>query len=151
MKLVIQIPCLNEEATLPLVLEKINRLRAGAFAVIGALAMMLLYIWFRFEWQFSVGAVLALTHDVILTIGMFSITQIEFNLSIIAAILTIIGYSLNDTIIVFDRIRENRGKLAVASPSIMNRPCMVSYLSRYARLSAGTRSLTATISKRCSV
>ncbi|MEJ6576799.1 MAG: protein translocase subunit SecF, partial [Emcibacteraceae bacterium] len=64
----------------------------------------------RFEWQFGLGAVIALVHDVILTIGMFSITQLEFNLSIIAAILTIVGYSLNDTVVVYDRIRENLGK-----------------------------------------
>lgn len=82
----------------------------GLLAVILALGMVLLYIWFRFEWQFAVGAVLALFHDVILTLGVFSLTQIEFNLSIIAAILTIVGYSLNDTVIVYDRIRENLRK-----------------------------------------
>lgn len=81
--------------------------RAGAFAIVGALVMMLIYIWFRFEWQFSIGAVAALAHDVILTIGMFAITQFEFNLSIVAAILTIVGYSMNDTVVVYDRIREN--------------------------------------------
>ena len=80
---------------------------AGIFAVVGALVSMLIYIWFRFEWQFSVGAVVALAHDVILTIGMFSISRLEFNLSIIAAILTIVGYSMNDTVVVYDRIREN--------------------------------------------
>ncbi len=80
---------------------------AGIFAVLGALVCMLIYIWFRFEWQFSVGAVAALAHDVILTIGMFSISRLEFNLSIIAAILTIVGYSMNDTVVVYDRIREN--------------------------------------------
>ena len=84
--------------------------RAGALAVIGALVMMLVYITFRFEWQFAVGAVAALTHDVILTMGMFAITQIEFNLPIIAAILTIVGYSMNDTVVVYDRIRENLRK-----------------------------------------
>ena len=68
---------------------------------------MLIYIWFRFEWQYSVGAIIALVHDVILTIGMFAITQLEFNLSTIAAILTIVGYSMNDTVVVYDRIREN--------------------------------------------
>lgn len=82
----------------------------GMLAVVLALTMVLLYIWFRFEWQFALGAVLALFHDVILTIGVFSLTQIEFNLSIIAAILTIVGYSLNDTVIVYDRIRENLRK-----------------------------------------
>ncbi len=83
---------------------------AGIYAVVGALICMLIYIWFRFEWQFSVGAVVALAHDVILTIGMFSISRLEFNLSIIAAILTIVGYSMNDTVVVYDRIRENLRK-----------------------------------------
>lgn len=76
-------------------------------AVVLAVAAVLFYIWLRFEWQFSVGAVLALIHDVTLTIGIFALTQIEFNLTIIAAILTIVGYSLNDTVVVFDRVREN--------------------------------------------
>ena len=84
--------------------------RKGIQAVVLALFMVLLYIWFRFEWQFAVGAVLALFHDVILTIGVFSLTQLDFNLAIIAAILTIVGYSLNDTVIVYDRIRENMRK-----------------------------------------
>ena len=72
-------------------------IRAGIIAVLGALALMLIYIWIRFEWQFSLGAVVALTHDVLLTFGVFAITGLEFNLSIIAAILTIVGYSMNDT------------------------------------------------------
>jgi len=80
--------------------------RSGVTAVLGALFCMLIYIWLRFEWQFSVGAVAALTHDVLLTIGMFAVTQIEFNLASIAAILTIVGYSMNDTVVVYDRIRE---------------------------------------------
>ena len=71
---------------------------------------MLIYIWFRFEWQFSVGAVMALVHDVILTIGVFSVLQLDFNLSILAAILTIVGYSMNDTVVVYDRVRENLRK-----------------------------------------
>ena len=79
-------------------------------AVVIAVVLMLIYIWFRFEWQFSVGAVLALVHDVALTIGIFSILQLEFNLSIIAAILTIVGYSMNDTVVVYDRVRENLRK-----------------------------------------
>lgn len=84
-----------------------NELRvAGTIAVIVALFLMLVYIWFRFEWQFSVGAVLALTHDVIATLGFFAVTQLEFNLPTIAAILTIVGYSMNDTVVVYDRIRE---------------------------------------------
>jgi len=81
--------------------------QAGILSVILAVGAVLFYIWLRFEWQFSVGAVLALVHDVILTIGIFCVTQIEFNLTIIAAILTIVGYSLNDTVVVFDRVREN--------------------------------------------
>jgi len=81
--------------------------QAGVIAVVLAVFAVLFYIWLRFEWQFSLGAVAALVHDVILTIGVFAVLQIEFNLSIIAAILTIVGYSLNDTVVVFDRVREN--------------------------------------------
>ena len=81
--------------------------RAGFLAVTVAIGLMLFYIWLRFEWQFSVGAVLALIHDIILTIGVFCFIQLEFNLSIIAAILTIVGYSMNDTVVVYDRVREN--------------------------------------------
>ncbi len=84
--------------------------RDGALAVLLAMAAMLIYIWFRFEWQFSVAAVVALAHDVILTIGLFSVLQMEFNLSTLAAILTIAGYSINDTVVVFDRVRENLRK-----------------------------------------
>ena len=71
---------------------------------------MLFYIWIRFEWQFSVGSIIALFHDVIITIGIFSILSLEINLSIIAAVLTIVGYSMNDTVVIFDRIRENLNK-----------------------------------------
>jgi len=81
--------------------------RDGTLAVVLAIIAVLVYIWFRFEWQFGLGAIIALVHDVLLTVGFFSITQLEFNLSIIAAILTIVGYSLNDTVVVYDRIREN--------------------------------------------
>ena len=81
--------------------------RAGTLGVLASLAAILLYIWVRFEWQFAVGAILATMHDVIMTIGFFVITGIEFNLSSIAAILTIVGYSLNDTVVVYDRVREN--------------------------------------------
>ncbi len=84
--------------------------RKGLLAVVLALGLVLAYIWFRFEWQFGVGAVVALLHDVILTLGVFELFQIEFNLAIVAAILTIVGYSLNDTVIVYDRIRENLRK-----------------------------------------
>ena len=83
---------------------------AGIMAVVLAIAGVLIYIWLRFEWQFSVGAVVALTHDVALTIGVFSLLSLEFNLSIIAAILTIVGYSLNDTVVVYDRVREKLRK-----------------------------------------
>lgn len=82
-------------------------IQSGIMSVGLAIGAVLFYIWIRFEWQFGLGAVIALVHDIILTIGMFALTQLEFNLSIIAAILTIVGYSLNDTVVVYDRIREN--------------------------------------------
>lgn len=85
-------------------------IEAGALAVLLSVIAVLIYIWLRFEWQFSVGAVVALVHDVILTIGVFAGLGLEFNLSIIAAILTIVGYSLNDTVVVYDRVRENLRK-----------------------------------------
>ncbi len=81
--------------------------KKGIYAVISALIAIMIYIWFRFEWQFSISAIIALTHDVFSTIGLFALTQFEFNLSTIAAILTIAGYSINDTVVVFDRVREN--------------------------------------------
>ncbi len=83
---------------------------AGAIAVLLAIGALLIYIWFRFEWQFGVGAVVALAHDILLTIGLFAVLQLEFNLSTLAAILTIAGYSINDTVVVFDRVRENLRK-----------------------------------------
>ena len=93
----------------------------GIIAVTAALFLVLIYIWFRFEWQFGLGAVLALTHDILLTLGVFSLTQLEFNLSIVAAILTIVGYSLNDTVIVYDRIRENLRKYKkMPLPQVLN-------------------------------
>ena len=85
-------------------------IQKGIIAIIVAVFLMLFYIWVRFEWQFSIGAVTALIHDVMITMGIFSLLQIEFNLSIIAALLTIIGYSMNDTVVVYDRIRENLRK-----------------------------------------
>ena len=85
-------------------------IQTGVMAVLAAITSMLIYIWFRFEWQFSVGAVLALVHDVALTIGLFALLQLDFNLSILAAILTIVGYSMNDTVVVYDRVRENLRK-----------------------------------------
>ncbi|WP_233489121.1 protein translocase subunit SecF [Rhodovulum sp. 12E13] len=84
--------------------------RTAILAVTLAIAAVLVYIWLRFEWQFSLGAVAALVHDVVLTIGIFSLLQIRFDLAIIAALLTIVGYSLNDTVVVFDRVRENLRK-----------------------------------------
>jgi len=85
-------------------------LKGGLIAIASALGAMLFYIWIRFEWQFSIGAILALFHDVILTIGVFSLFSLEINLSIVAAILTIVGYSMNDTVVIFDRVRENLKK-----------------------------------------
>ena len=95
----------NSETVSPQVSDELKR--QGFLAVSLSIVAVLIYIWFRFEWQFGVGAVAALVHDVTMTIGFFSITGLEFNLSVIAAILTIVGYSLNDTVVIFDRIREN--------------------------------------------
>jgi preprotein translocase subunit SecF len=80
--------------------------KSGLYSVVLALFLMLIYIWIRFEWQFSLGSILALIHDVVITIGAFSLVGFEFNLSIVAAILTIVGYSMNDTVVIYDRIRE---------------------------------------------
>ena len=85
-------------------------LKSGIIAITVALGLMLIYIWIRFEWQFSLGAILALFHDVIVTLGLFSLLGLEINLSIIAAVLTIVGYSMNDTVVIFDRVRENLRK-----------------------------------------
>ena len=85
-------------------------LKSGVIAITVALILMLIYIWIRFEWQFSLGAILALFHDVIVTLGLFSLLNLEINLSIIAAVLTIVGYSMNDTVVIFDRVRENLRK-----------------------------------------
>ena len=87
-------------------------LKSGIIAIGLSLAAMLLYIWIRFEWQFSLGAILALFHDVILTLGVFSLFSLEINLSIVAAVLTIVGYSMNDTVVIFDRVRENLNKFS---------------------------------------
>ena len=87
-------------------------LKSGIIAISVALALMLIYIWIRFEWQFSLGAICALFHDVIVTLGLFSLLGLEINLSIIAAVLTIVGYSMNDTVVIFDRVRENLRKYA---------------------------------------
>jgi preprotein translocase subunit SecF len=94
---------------------------AAALAVLFAVGAILLYIWFRFEWQFGLAAVVALVHDVISTIGIFALLQIEFNLATVAAILTIAGYSINDTVVVFDRVRENLRKYKkLSSPELLN-------------------------------
>ena len=87
-------------------------LKSGIIAILVSLGAMLIYIWIRFEWQFSVGAILALFHDVILTLGIFSLFSLEINLSIVAAVLTIVGYSMNDTVVIFDRVRENLKKFS---------------------------------------
>jgi preprotein translocase SecF subunit len=84
--------------------------RTGAIAVLASILAIIIYVWFRFEWQFALGAVVALAHDVLLTVGVFSLFQFEFDLSIVAALLTILGYSVNDTVVVSDRIRENLRK-----------------------------------------
>ena len=85
-------------------------LKSGVIAIVLSLTVMLFYIWIRFEWQFSLGAILALFHDVIITLGIFSLFNLEINLSIVAAVLTIVGYSMNDTVVIFDRVRENLRK-----------------------------------------
>jgi len=85
-------------------------LQSGIMAISLSLVAMLFYIWIRFEWQFSIGSIIALFHDVIITLGIFSLLSLEINLSIIAAVLTIVGYSMNDTVVIYDRIRENLGK-----------------------------------------
>jgi preprotein translocase subunit SecF len=87
-------------------------LKSGVIAITLSLAAMLFYIWIRFEWQFSLGAILALFHDVIITLGLFSLFNLEINLSIVAAVLTIVGYSMNDTVVIFDRVRENLRKFS---------------------------------------
>ena len=87
-------------------------LKSGLLAIVLALGAMLFYIWVRFEWQFSLGSILAIFHDVLITIGLFSLLSLEINLSIVAAVLTIVGYSMNDTVVIYDRIRENLSKFS---------------------------------------
>ena len=87
-------------------------LKSGVIAIALSLAAMLFYIWIRFEWQFSLGAILALFHDVVITLGLFSLFSLEINLSIVAAVLTIVGYSMNDTVVIYDRVRENLKKFS---------------------------------------
>ena len=105
-------------------------LKSGLLAISLSLAAMLLYIWIRFEWQFSVGAIAALLHDVIITVGIFSILSYEINLSIVAAVLTIVGYSMNDTVVIFDRIRENLKKYSKISISDISNQSTNETLSR---------------------
>ena len=87
-------------------------LKSGVIAIALSLGAMLIYIWIRFEWQFSLGAIMALFHDIIITLGFFSLLNLEINLSIVAAVLTIVGYSMNDTVVIFDRVRENLKKFS---------------------------------------
>mgnify|MGYP005993548767 FL=1 len=87
-------------------------LKSGVIAIVLSLTAMLLYIWIRFEWQFSLGAILALFHDVVITLGFFSLLNLEINLSIVAAVLTIVGYSMNDTVVIYDRVRDNLRKFS---------------------------------------
>ena len=97
-------------------------IKAGALSIVIAIGAMLIYIWFRFELPFAIGAVVALVHDIVLTIGLFSITSLEFNLATVAAILLIIGYSMNDTVVVYDRIRENLKKFRkISIISLLNK------------------------------
>ena len=105
-------------------------LNSGMIAIGLSLAAMLFYIWIRFEWQFSVGSIVALFHDVIITIGIFSILSLEINLSIIAAVLTIVGYSMNDTVVIYDRIRENLNKYTKLNISELSNLSVNETLSR---------------------
>ena len=105
-------------------------LKAGLLAISLSLAAMLFYIWIRFEWQFSLAAIVALIHDVIITVGIFSILSYEVNLSIVAAVLTIVGYSMNDTVVIFDRIRENLKKYSKISISDISNTSTNETLSR---------------------
>jgi len=105
-------------------------LKAGLLAISLSLAAMLFYIWIRFEWQFSLGAIVAIIHDVLITMGIFSFLSYEINLSIVAAVLTIVGYSMNDTVVIFDRIRENLKKYSKISISDISNTSINETLSR---------------------
>ena len=105
-------------------------LESSVIAISLALAAMLFYIWIRFEWQFSIGSIIALFHDVIITLGIFSVLSLEINLSIIAAVLTIVGYSMNDTVVIYDRIRENLLKYTKISISDVSNLSINETLSR---------------------
>jgi len=105
-------------------------LQAGVMAISLALVAVLVYIWFRFEWQYGVGAIVALLHDVLLTLGLFAVTGLEVNLTTVAAVLTIVGYSLNDTVVIFDRVRENlRRYRAMPIPDLLD-TCLNETLAR---------------------
>ena len=105
-------------------------LESSIIAITLALAAMLFYIWIRFEWQFSIGSIIALFHDVTITLGIFSVLSLEINLSIIAAVLTIVGYSMNDTVVIYDRIRENLLKYTKISISDVSNLSINETLSR---------------------
>ncbi len=113
-------------------------LQSGIIAISLSLAAMLFYIWIRFEWQFSIGSIIALFHDVIITLGIFSILSLEINLSIIAAVLTIVGYSMNDTVVIYDRIRENLNKYTKLNISELSNLSINETLSRTIITSATT-------------
>ena len=113
-------------------------LESSVIAISLALAAMLFYIWVRFEWQFSVGSIIALFHDVVITLGIFSVLSLEINLSIIAAVLTIVGYSMNDTVVIYDRIRENLFKYTKISISDISNLSINETLSRTIITSATT-------------
>lgn len=112
--------------------------RDGALAVLFAIMGILAYVWLRFEWQFGLGAILALSHDVLTTIGIFSLTGLEFNLSTVAAILTIAGYSINDTVVIYDRVRENLRKYKTMPMAILLNNSINETLSRTAMTSLTT-------------
>ncbi len=105
-------------------------LNSGLIAISLALGAMLFYIWIRFEWQFSVGSIIAIFHDVLITIGIFSLLSLEINLSIVAAVLTIVGYSMNDTVVIYDRIRENLSKYSSLQISEISNRSINETLSR---------------------
>ena len=105
-------------------------LNSGLIAICLALGAMLFYIWIRFEWQFSLGSIVAIFHDVLITIGIFSILSLEVNLSIVAAVLTIVGYSMNDTVVIYDRIRENLSKYSSSNIDDISNTSINETLSR---------------------
>ena len=113
-------------------------LKSGIIAITLSLAAMLFYIWIRFEWQFSLGAILALFHDIIITLGIFSFLSLEINLSIVAAVLTIVGYSMNDTVVIFDRVRDNLKKYADVNIFELSNQSINETLSRTILTSATT-------------